>query len=141
MFKDDAVGDIFFMQRLLGEQQSFEINGSHWDAVEINGFGVLTQGAVGLAVGVEHKIDNECVGDSDILAFSEPLGFEIFCGLIGQHHERLLEFATGFDGRWHEYVDIRGGTLISMRGQRVTSNEQVYNPMLIKRAQQGFQVI
>src|SRR5579864_4646449 len=89
------VGDVLITHRLLREQQAFEADRPDWDSIEIEGLAVALQCFICLAVRVQHDIDDKRVGDTDVLAFLEPLRLEFLCRLVRQNHQRVSDAVPG----------------------------------------------
>lgn len=102
---------------------------------------LVTQGLEGLTVGIEHDVNDEGVGNPDVLAFHEPLRLNVLGGLIGQNHQRILEALPGLRGGRDHQVDIRRRALVAMSGQCIAPNQQVVHAMLVERPQQQLQVV
>jgi hypothetical protein len=126
-----SVMDILVAHGLLRNQQSFQTDGLDRNAVKIDRLGVMAQYVEILSVCIEQEVDDECIGDTDILSFRKPFRFKISCGPVGQHHQCVLDPLPACTISWNKQVDIYRGPLVAVRGQCVTSDEQVIDTMFV----------
>jgi hypothetical protein len=66
---DDPVRHVRVAHGLFCEQQALEIDRLDRDAIEFDRLGVMMQGFVCMAVGMEQRVHHEGVGNPDVLAF------------------------------------------------------------------------
>jgi hypothetical protein len=70
---DDWIRQVLLTHRPLGQKHAREIDGPHGDAVEIDCLRVLAQCVEGLAMSVDHDVDDKSVGHADVPALFERL--------------------------------------------------------------------
>ena len=93
-----------------------------------------------LSIGVQHDVDDECIGHADIFAFLEPLRLDFLRRLVWQDHERIFHaLAYGSGGRKH-YINVSCRPLVAMCGEGVSANQQVIDAVRIERTEQHLQI-
>ncbi len=131
-FYDDSVRNILFTESLFREKQTFQIDGSNRNALELDGFCVRTERFICHAVGIEHDIHDKGIGDPNVFTFFEPGRFNLFGSVIGKNQQRIFDpLSRCSRGRNHN-VDIRRRSLVSMRGESVATDQEIIDMMLME---------